>query len=63
MGIELGYVLGDRAYDGSPIREVIVSRGAEAVIPPHPRRKDPAHYDRHLYKARQTIENLFTKLE
>jgi transposase len=63
MGVEAGFVLGDRAYDGSPIREAIAEMGAEAVIPPHPRRTNPASYDRHLYKARHAIENLFAKLK
>ena len=63
MGVDAGYVLGDRAYDISPIREAIATMGAEAVIPPHPRRKTPASYDRHLYKARHAIENLFAKLK
>jgi transposase len=63
MGVDAGYVLGDRAYDGSSIREAISAMGAEAVIPPHPRRKTPASYDRHLYKARHAIENLFAKLK
>lgn len=63
MGVEAGCVLGDRAYDGAPIREAIAEMGAEAVIPPHPRRNTPAPYDRHLYKARHAIENLFAKLK
>lgn len=63
MGVDAGYVLGDRAYDGSPIRDAIAAMGADAVIPPHPRRKAPASYDRHLYKARHAIENLFAKLK
>lgn len=63
MGVDAGYVLGDRAYDGSPIREAIAAMGAEAVIPPHPCRRNPATYDRHLYKARHAIENLFAKLK
>ncbi|WLT30905.1 hypothetical protein [Geothrix sp. PMB-07] len=37
--------------------------GAEEVIPPHPCRKNPASYDRNLYKARHAIENLFPKLK
>lgn len=63
VGVEADHVLGDRAYDGSPIREAIADMGAEAVIPPHPCRKSPAYYDRHLYKARHAIENLFAKLK
>ena len=56
-------VLGDRAYDGSSIRDAIAATGAEAVIPPHPQRKEPAAYERYLYRARDAIENLFAKLK
>lgn len=63
VGVEAGCVLGDRAYDGTPIRDAIAEMGAEAVIPPHPCRKAPAAYDAHLYRARHAIENLFAKLK
>jgi transposase len=56
-------VLGDRAYDGGPVRKVIADMGAEAVIPPHPCRKKPALYDSFLYKARHAIENGFARLK
>jgi transposase len=54
-------VLGDRAYDGKPVRKVIAAMGAEAVIPPHPGRKAPNPYDAYLYKARHAKENGFAK--
>jgi transposase len=63
VGVEAKCVLGDRAYDGAPIRDAIAEMGAEAVIPPHPCRKAPAAYDAHLYRARHAIENLFAKLK
>lgn len=56
-------MLGDRAYDGNPVRKVVEAMGATAVIPPHPRRKSPAVWDSHLYKARHAIENGFAKLK
>lgn len=56
-------VLADRAFDGDPVRKVIASMGAEAVIPPHPCRKLPAPYDAALYKARHAIENGFAKIK
>jgi len=62
-GVKADCVLGDRAYDGSTIRDHIAGMGAQAVIPPHPCRKTPATYDTHLYKARHAIENLFAKLK
>lgn len=61
LGQEAGAALGDRAYDGSPCRVQVTAIGAEAVVPPHPCRKDPVAFDRHLYKARQAIKNLFAK--
>jgi transposase len=63
MGRETGTVLGDRAYDGKPCRDQIAAIGAVAVVPPHPCRKAPVAFDRHLYKARHAIENLFAKLK
>ena len=62
-GWKAEHVLGDRAYDGDPVRKVIAAMGAEAVMPPHPCRKHPATYDPHLYKARHAIENGFAKLK
>jgi len=63
MGRDAGAVLGDRAYDGKSCRDQLASIGAEAVVRPHPCRKDPATFDRHLHKARRAIENLFAKLK
>lgn len=36
---------------------------ADAVIPSQARRKDPAPYDKELYKTRHLIENFFAKLK
>ncbi len=63
IGVDTGYVLGDRAYYSSPIREAIAEMGAETVIPPHPRQTNPASYDRHLHMARHAPNNLFVKLK
>ncbi|BDU78756.1 hypothetical protein METESE_37140 [Mesoterricola sediminis] len=62
-GWQAEYVFGDRAYDGNPVRKAIEAMGATAVIPPHPRRKNPAAWDSHLYKARHAIEHGFAKLK
>lgn len=61
-GWKAAFVLGDRAYDGNPLRKVIEAVGAEAVIPLHPCRNEPAVYDAFLYKARHAIENAFPRL-
>jgi transposase len=63
MGREAGAVLVDRAYHGKSCRDQIAAIGAEAVVPPHPCRKDPAAFDIHFYKAHHAIENLFAKLK
>ena len=44
MGREAGSVHGDRDYDRKPCRDLIAAIGTEAVVPPHPFRKDPAAF-------------------
>jgi transposase len=62
-GESADYVLGDRAYDAKSLRERIAAIGATAVIPPHPRRKQPYDYDRNIYRLRNRIERCFNKLK
>ncbi len=62
-GESADYVLGDRAYDAKSLRETITAIGATAVIPPHPRRKQPYGYDRNIYRLRNRIERCFNKLK
>jgi transposase len=45
------------------LRETITAIGATAVIPPHPRRKQPYDYDRNIYRLRNRIERCFNKLK
>jgi transposase len=45
------------------LRETIATIGATAVIPPHPRRKQPYDYDRNIYRLRNRIERCFNKLK
>ena len=56
-------ILADRAYDSVAFRQVIVSVGAEAVIPARRRRRDPAAHDPILYRLRNRIERCFNKLK
>ena len=55
--------MGDRAYDGNPVRKAVAAIGAEAVIPPHPCRKHPAAFDAVRYRSRHAIENAFARLK
>ena len=57
------YVLADRAYDARSLREAIAASGAEAVIPPIRTRRDPAPYDRTIYRDRNRIERLVGRLK
>jgi transposase len=56
-------VLGDRAYDTNAIRQQIAEMDAEAIIPPHPNRKQPADYDRHRYQERHLVECFINKIK
>lgn len=37
-------IIGDKAYDSDAIRQQVAEMDAEAIIPPHPNRKEPADY-------------------
>jgi len=62
-GFSCGYVMADRAYDAEHFHDTILEAGATPVIPPRPNRKNPHHYDRELYKERNTVERFFNKLK
>jgi transposase len=55
--------LGDAAYDALRLREAIAARGMQAVIKPNPTRKDPADYDKEIYKERHLVELFFNRLK
>ena len=56
-------MLADRAYSSAWFRQALAERGIDACIPPHPTHKLRHGYDRHLYKQRHRIENLFARLK
>ena len=56
-------VVADMAYDSNALREQIAQAGANAVIPPHPNRKNPPHFDPTAYAKRHHIEQTFSKLK
>ena len=51
-------VLADKGYDSDKFREVIASKGAEAVIPPKRSRKELLPYDKDVYQDRNLVERL-----
>ena len=62
-GLSGGYLLADRAFDADWLREALIGRGVEPVIPPKSNRLFPAACDREVYKWRHLIENLFGRLK
>jgi len=57
-------VIADKGYDADKrVREVLAKAGKAAVIPPRRNRKNPASYDKELYKKRHHIENFFSRLK
>ncbi|MGK7913695.1 MAG: transposase [Synechococcus sp.] len=64
MDDEVEAVFGDKAYDSNErVRQRLKAKGCVAVILPKSNRKSPHSYDKHLYKARHSIENFFAKLK
>ena len=57
------FVLADKAYDSDDTRQIILDNDSEPVIPPRKNRKKKIKYDKHIYKARHAIENLFSKIK
>ena len=45
-------LVADKGYDSQALREWLVERGTEAVIPPRKNRKIQYDYDRAIYKQR-----------
>ena len=56
-------VLGDMGYDAGWVRQELLLRGALPVIPPNPVRKEPAPLDRELYRLRNRVERLVSRLK
>jgi transposase len=57
-------LIADKAFDADArVLEPLARAGKSAVIPPHPNRRAPREFDRHLYKERHLIENFFCKLK
>lgn len=57
------YILADRGYIQPKLFEKINRMNAVAVIPPRRNQKDKRKYDRIIYKDRNLVERLFSKLK
>ncbi len=56
-------MIGDKGYDSGKYRAALVAKGITPCIPPQKGRKTPASCDKHLYRQRHKIENLFARLK
>ena len=56
-------ILADKGYDSDNFVRWIEQQGGIAVIPSRISAKTPRNIDRHTYKERHLIENLFLKLK
>jgi transposase len=54
--VDAKILLADKAYDVDAIRQDLKARNVVAVIPPKANRKQPAPFDKQLYKARSAVE-------
>ncbi len=56
-------VLGDKAYDGNAIRDLIEAQGAVPNIPAKSNRKWKPCFSKTLYRERNQVERFFSKLK
>jgi transposase len=56
-------LIADKGYDSTALREWLMQRGTEPVIPPRKNRKIQYEYDRALYKQRNVIERTFGRIK
>ncbi len=62
-GLTFERVIADRGYAGEPVISMVLGCGAEVVIPPHPRAKEPRAYDRWWYRERHLVECFINKIK
>lgn len=60
---EFNALLADKAFDADWLLEELNERACQAVIPSTSKRKLQCAYDRHVYKWRHLVENVFCDLK
>ncbi len=56
-------LLADRGYDADWIRELAMTKGAWANIPPKSNRNGPICFSPYLYRARNQVERFFNRIK
>ncbi len=62
-GLRFERVIAERGYAGQAVIDLVLERGAEVVIPPHQRAKQPRDYDRWWYRERHLVEGFINKIK
>ncbi|MDZ7651351.1 MAG: IS5 family transposase [Burkholderiaceae bacterium] len=62
-GVDLGALIGDKAYDSDAVLAHMHTIGARAVIPPRCTRLHQRRYSRKAYRRRNLIERCFCRLK
>ena len=56
-------LVADKGYDSRALREWLVERGTEPVIPPRKNRKVQYDFDRAIYKQRNVVERMLCRFK
>ncbi|CAM3828139.1 IS5 family transposase [Polaromonas hydrogenivorans] len=62
-GLAAKALLADKAYDSDKIVQSAQAQGMQLIIPSRVSRKKPRVLDKHRYKARHLVENLFQRMK
>ena len=62
-GFDFERLIADRGYAAEDFITYLLSRGIEAVIPPHQRAKVLREYDKWLYRERHLVECFMNKIK
>jgi transposase len=62
-GLAAKALLADKAYDSDKIVQIAQAQGMQVIIPAKANRKNPRVLDKHRYKARHLVENLFQRMK
>ena len=62
-GLQVNALLADKAYDSDKIVQAAKKRGMQVIIPCRVNRKEQRVLDRHRYKARHLVENIFQRMK
>ena len=57
------YIIADKGYNSSKLREEIIKQGAKPVIPSKRNSINPIEYDKYIYKERHLVECFFSKIK